>query len=114
MEDPELQVIVRDISRERDVIGVIIHRSSAQGKCDELSDVDVLIVVASGPTIHESHFKYSRPIDVYVATMQELSVKMRTVDPLNNNFALNALISGNIKLDVNGSVASLLAEARKL
>ena len=114
MEDPELQEIVRDISQERDVIGVIIHGSSAHGKGDELSDVDVLVVAASGPTIHESHLKYSRPIDVYMAAMPKLSVKLHAVDPLNNNFVLNALVSGNIKFDVNGSVASLQAEARKL
>lgn len=96
------------------MIGVIIHGSSAQGKCDELSDVDVLVVVASGPAIHESYLKSSQPIDLYVATTAELSAKMRAVDPLNNNFVLNALVSGDIKVDVNGSAASLLVEARKL
>jgi predicted nucleotidyltransferase len=112
--EAELRKIARVISEEPDVIAVIIHGSSAHIKCDELNDVDVLVVVAKGPIIHETRLTYSRPLDIYMGTEVELNAKLHTVDPLNNNFVLNALISGSIKFDINGSATCLQAEARKL
>lgn len=114
LKNPELRQIISDIRQQRDVIAMVVHGSSAYGKCDNQSDVDLLAVIGSGPTIHESQGAYSLPVDVYAATASELRAKLYTVDPLNNNFVLNALVSGIVVFDADGSAASLQAEARTI
>ncbi|HEY2913942.1 MAG TPA: nucleotidyltransferase domain-containing protein [Candidatus Angelobacter sp.] len=114
MKDLELREIVGEISRERNVRGVIVHGSSAQGERDSLSDIDIIAVLASGSARHESRLIRARPVDVYMATVQELNSKLHANDPLNNNFVLNALVSGVIEHDVDGSAASLQEKAWKI
>jgi len=114
MKDLELQEIVREISREPGVTGIIIHGSSAQGARDSLSDIDVIAVLAGGSGSHESRLMHSRAVDVYRATVPELNSRLQAADPLNNNFVLNALVSGVIEHDVDGSTISLQEKARKI
>jgi hypothetical protein len=102
--------------RTTGVTSVLLHGSRSIGSGDASSDYDVLCVVRpnQGRQIRDTIFLPGAELDVYCASGTTLKRRLYAPAANNNNFVLNALISGRILLDDCGELSSLVEAAQEL
>jgi predicted nucleotidyltransferase len=93
------------------VSGIIVHGSWARGDNDAASDIDLLVVLRSGPTVEQVRSILDNQVEIHKSTLSNLRQRLHQDDPLNNNYILNALHEGLIYVDRDGSVGALMKEA---
>jgi predicted nucleotidyltransferase len=79
--------------------GIIVHGSWARGDNDAASDIDLLVVLRSGPTVEQVRSILDTQVEIYKGTLANLRERLQQDQPLNNNFILNALHEGLIFVD---------------
>ena len=97
------------------VAGVLLHGSRVAGGADELSDFDVICVLAPGYYEVRREFLSFRNsyIDVCYSPVAPLFRRLHSSFPNNNNFLLNALTGGRILFDSTGELSRLMASAQE-
>ena len=91
--------------------GIIVHGSWARGDNDAASDIDLLVVLRSGPTVEQVRSILDTQVEIYKGTLASLRERLHQDQPLNNNFILNALHEGLIFVDRDGVIGALMKEA---
>ncbi|MBZ5534054.1 MAG: nucleotidyltransferase domain-containing protein [Acidobacteriia bacterium] len=112
--DPLDDAVVQAVY-EPSVAGVLLHGSRAAGAADELSDFDVICVLAPGHYELRREFLPFRStyIDACYSPVAPLFRRLHSTFPNNNNFLLNALTGGRILLDTTGELSRLMASAQE-
>jgi predicted nucleotidyltransferase len=103
--------VVEAVDKPALVHGIIVHGSWARGDNDAASDIDLLVVLRSGPNVEQARSFLDTQVEIYKGTLAHLRDRLHQDQPLNNNYILNALIEGLICVDRDGLIAALMKEA---
>jgi predicted nucleotidyltransferase len=103
--------VVEAVDDPAHAYGIIVHGSWARGDNDGASDIDLLVVLRSGPTVEQVRSILDTQVEIYKGTLSGLRRRLYEDQPLNNNFILNALHEGLICVDRGGWAGALMNEA---
>lgn len=110
----DMQRAIDLIDNQCTAVGIIIVGSWARRTADAASDLDLIVIRKAGPMVDECKEIGNLKIDVCYGTFGQLKRRLTRIDRSNNNFLLNALRTGVIHTDKDGSAVALKTEAEMI
>jgi predicted nucleotidyltransferase len=106
--------VVRGLGEEPWTLGVLFYGSVVAGRAHRDSDLDFLCITAAD--WYSKEIRQVEGVEVEIQRIPETRVReeLGFTSATNNNFMLNALTDGRILLDLDGRVALLVEEARRI
>lgn len=99
---------------DTNVRAVIISGSYARGTPDQISDLDVILILHNGPQRQFYQPAGDIELDVFCDSLPALQTQLSTLRKSNNNFLLNSLAKSVVYVDRDGSGAKLVHDATAL